>query len=235
MEIRVIWNVALCRLGIRKILPKEFIRTREERENGDPLINLSGCSKLFFKDDLPVPVWIRREVYQMLLTAADEIPEGLYFKIYDAYRPIQRQKERWEMRLKETQREHPDLCSGELVRLTRLKVAQPQNGYGGHQTGGAVDITICDQNGCELDMGGKVSVFDGRTETISRKVTKEQQENRLLLKHVLEKVGFKNYPREWWHFSYGDKMWAAYSFRKEAFYGYVEPNVHIEPDTGKSL
>lgn len=235
MKIRVILNLVLCRLRIRKILPKQYIQTRLVRENGDPLIDISNCSKFFFKEDLSIPVMIRRGGYHLLLAAADELPDGLYLKIYDAYRSIERQKERWKMRLKESQEEYPDLTPDEIVRLTRLKVADPQGGYGGHQTGGAIDLTICDKNGCELDMGGKVSVFDGRTETENKYITKVQLENRLLLKHVLEKVGFKNYPREWWHYSYGDKMWAAYSFRKEAFYGYVEPNVHIEPDIGKSL
>ena len=48
--------------------------------------------------------------------------------------------------------------------------------------------------------------------------------NRMLLKNVLENAGFKNYPQEWWHYSYGDKMWAAYSFKKKAFYGFIEPS-----------
>ena len=35
----------------------------------------------------------------------------------------------------------------------------------------------------------------------------------------MENAGFKNYPNEWWHFCYGDRMWAAYSKRKDCFYG----------------
>ncbi|HAE24988.1 MAG TPA: hypothetical protein DCG33_06580 [Prevotellaceae bacterium] len=31
-------------------------------------------------------------------------------------------------------------------------------------------------------------------------------------------AGFANYPAEWWHFCYGDKMWAAYNNKKTAFY-----------------
>ena len=34
------------------------------------------------------------------------------------------------------------------------------------------------------------------------------QANRLLLKDVMEKAGFQRNPREWWHFSFGDQMWA---------------------------
>ena len=36
----------------------------------------------------------------------------------------------------------------------------------------------------------------------------------------MQKLGFANFPAEWWHFCYGDKMWAAYKSKKTAFYGY---------------
>jgi D-alanyl-D-alanine dipeptidase len=31
-----------------------------------------------------------------------------------------------------------------------------------------------------------------------------------------------NYPAEWWHYSYGDRMWAAYSNRRTAIYGVLD-------------
>ena len=40
-------------------------------------------------------------------------------------------------------------------------------------------------------------------------VTKEQHENRMVLKKVMEENGFKNYPEEWWH----------YTLREEPFKG----------------
>lgn len=225
MKIRVIWNVILCYLKIRKTLPKDFIRSRIEQENNDPLIDISYCSEFFFKENIPFPVMIRKGTYNILLSATQKLPEGMHFKIYDAYRSAEEQKDRWKKRLQETRKEHPNTSHTELIRLTRLKVAQPDgSGYGGHQTGGAVDITICDQSGHELDMGGQISFFDKRSETSNKYITPLQLKNRMLLKNVLENAGFKNYPREWWHYSYGDKMWAAYSFKKKAFYGFIEPS-----------
>ncbi|MCC6520971.1 hypothetical protein IT403_03270 [Candidatus Nomurabacteria bacterium] len=35
-------------------------------------------------------------------------------------------------------------------------------------------------------------------------------------------VGFVYYPGEWWHYCYGDRMWAVYSRRKECVYGPVQ-------------
>ena len=43
----------------------------------------------------------------------------------------------------------------------------------------------------------------------------------LLVDESLINAGFVNYPAEWWHFSYGDKMWAAYGNKKSAMYGEI--------------
>ena len=37
----------------------------------------------------------------------------------------------------------------------------------------------------------------------------------------MQDAGFVNYPAEWWHYCYGDKMWAAYSHEKYAIFGKV--------------
>lgn len=46
--------------------------------------------------------------------------------------------------------------------------------------------------------------------------------NRLILLRAMQRAGFVNYPTEWWHFSYGDKMWAAYCNKKTAVYDVVK-------------
>ena len=43
----------------------------------------------------------------------------------------------------------------------------------------------------------------------------------------MQRAGFVNYPAEWWHFSYGDKMWAAYSHKEYAIYGDVSNRMAI--------
>jgi D-alanyl-D-alanine dipeptidase len=32
-------------------------------------------------------------------------------------------------------------------------------------------------------------------------------------------AGFANYPNEWWHFSWGDQMWAKMAGERAAHYG----------------
>ena len=72
-------------------------------------------------------------------------------------------------------------------------------------------------------MGTEYSQHNNKTKTKSKLLTKEEKENREYLLKSLEKLGFINYPNEWWHYCYGDKMWAAYKFKKQCFYGYIEP------------
>lgn len=158
----------------------------------------------------------------MLKDAQELLPKDIFFKIYSSYRSIKEQEKAWSEKIKETKEENPNITNEEeLKRLTGLKLANPISGYGGHQTGAAVDITLCDIEGNEFNMGTKIGQHNNKTKTKNQNLSKEEKNNRKLLKKTLEKVGFNNYPIEWWHFSYGDQMWAAYKNTKECIYGLI--------------
>ena len=88
----------------------------------------------------------------------------------------------------------------------------------GHSTGGAVDVTLhyC---GKEIDCGGQYLTFTSSTPTWSKELNQQQRHYRFILYKAMTEAGFINYPLEWWHFCYGDKMYAAYKFEKKAIYG----------------
>lgn len=103
-----------------------------------------------------------------------------------------------------------------------------------HSTGAAVDLTIVDQSGRRLEMG---SEFDEASPRIlpnyySGQGTPETIEfckNRELLNRVMLSAGFHRLTHEWWHFSYGDQMWALLESVKSgqdtpAIYGEVKLN-----------
>jgi D-alanyl-D-alanine dipeptidase len=46
-------------------------------------------------------------------------------------------------------------------------------------------------------------------------------QNRQILAHALQSVGFVYYFTEWWHWSYGDKYWAVMKSIDEALYNHV--------------
>lgn len=57
-----------------------------------------------------------------------------------------------------------------------------------------------------------------------------QAANRRILRSVMTTAGFVWYPGEWWHYCWGDRMWAVYSRRSSCPYGPVE----LDPD-GRSV
>ena len=72
----------------------------------------------------------------------------------------------------------------------------------GHSRGSTLDLTVIDmKSNRELDMGTPFDFFDPLSHTINDQITAEQQQNRITLKTVMEKHGFKNLAEEWWHYT----------------------------------
>ena len=91
-----------------------------------------------------------------------------------------------------------------------------------HVSGAAIDLTLCDEDGHELDMGTAVNATpedSDRACYFGAKVSAQARENRTVLAKVLEEVGLVNYPTEWWHWSYGDRYWAMTTGASAAIYG----------------
>ena len=65
-----------------------------------------------------------------------------------------------------------------------------------------LDLTIIDGNtGIPLDMGSPYDFFGEASWVNYNGITKEQKANRQLLQNIMLKHGFRNYPKEWWHFT----------------------------------
>ena len=133
---------------------------------------------------------------------------GLGLKIYDAYRP-QRAVDhfvRWAKDLTDVRKQteyYPKVAKEVLF----------QEGYiaskSGHSRGSTFDLTLVsiDNKGAprELDMGTPFDFFDPKSGSERSDLTVTQRANRILLKTVMEKQGFKPYPKEWWHFTLKDE------------------------------
>ena len=122
-----------------------------------------------------------------------EIRPDLNLLIYDAARPLSIQKKMW-AKVKGTRKE--------------IFVANPNKGYGMHNYGAAVDITLMDCTGKALSMGSEYDYFGPESCTTNeadllrrQRITQRELENRLLLRRVMTQVGLRVCPTEWWHFS----------------------------------
>lgn len=99
--------------------------------------------------------------------------------------------------------------------LWNMVVGTPAQGYVAnpvrgsvHNFGFALDLSIVDASGAQLDMGTPFDAFtplaQPRQENLNLKagrLTKAQLRNRLLLRQVMEAAGFRQLPTEWWHYN----------------------------------
>lgn len=108
---------------------------------------------------------------------------GYTLKIFDCYRPLDIQKKMW------------NILPGTHY------VANPKKGSK-HNRGVAVDLTLVDSNGNEIDMGTPFDFFGKEAHHTYYNHSKEVLENRKLLKETLEKHNFKSIYSEWWHYEY---------------------------------
>lgn len=172
--------------------------------------------------------YARKSAAERLLKAQSYLPEGIYLKIYDAYRPVMVQQSIWDKFRAKIAAEHPEYTDDELDTATMCFVARPSHDPERlplHSTGGAVDLTLVYEDGEELDMGTAFDCFrevanSAYFETNSENLT--ARENRRLLCDVMGKAGFTNLPSEWWHFDYGTRFWAKLGGHEKALYKGVE-------------
>lgn len=139
------------------------------------------------------------------------LKRGYRLKIFDAYRP---QKAvdffiDWS--------KHPedrlDLKNHYYPKFTREELFL--EGYlaarSSHSLGIALDLTIVEANTFkELDMGGHFDLFDEVSHTLCPSISKAQAEARAELNQLMSEAGFRNYSKEWWHFSIRPAPWDQY-------------------------
>lgn len=71
----------------------------------------------------------------------------------------------------------------------------------GHSRASTVDLGLADDTGRELDFGTGWDFLDPRSATANPAVPAEARRNRLLLRAMMDRHGFDNYTKEWWHYT----------------------------------
>lgn len=163
-------------------------------------------------------LYARRSIAEQLASVSQEICP-MRLKFFDAFRSIEFQQKWFDNVYDEVRRKNPDWNEKQVRAEAFIYVFPPSwdlQTPPPHITGGAIDLTLIDRDGNELDMGTKYAEFDNPLMyTNQRGVSKEQRENRILLVGSMARNGFVNYPGEWWHFSFGDREWVAYLGKSE--------------------
>ncbi|AFY39838.1 peptidase M15D vanX D-ala-D-ala dipeptidase [[Leptolyngbya] sp. PCC 7376] len=181
------------------------------------------------------PYFLRELVLRRLIAAQiclqEERPE-LTLQIFDAYRPIAVQQFMVDYTFAELKGDRllNESEEKEVWEQVYKFWAAPSDNPATpppHSTGAAVDLTLATtESSGSLNMGGDIDEIGDRSypDFYSEKTDAESQQyhqNRCLLRQVMTKAGFVQHPNEWWHFSYGDQMWAWQKKEAIAHYGRI--------------
>jgi zinc D-Ala-D-Ala dipeptidase len=137
---------------------------------------------------------LRPEVAEALVKANKILKaKGLSLKLFDCYRPRPYQQRLWD--------KVPD----------PNYVTPPAKGSM-HSRGAAVDLTIVDAKGQELNMGTAYDFFGVAAHSDNMNLPADVLNNRKLLRETMESVGFKGIRTERWHFSFQGKKYPLSSY-----------------------
>jgi D-alanyl-D-alanine dipeptidase len=123
-----------------------------------------------------------KTVKALILVNERLMKKGFKIKLFDCYRPLDIQKKMW------------------AIVSNPKYVANPSKGSI-HNRGGAVDITLVDLNGKELDMGTAFDYFGVEASHNYPNFSKEIKNNRRFLRKYMEKECFNSFDSEWWHYN----------------------------------
>lgn len=128
--------------------------------------------------------YLRYGTVKKLMAVREDLRElDLNMKIWDGFRPFSAQIKMWEV--------FPD----------DTYVADPTIGASNHNRGCAIDLTLVDKEGNELEMPSKFDDFTVQANRDYSDCTEVAAQHAELLEILMEKHGFKGYYGEWWHFN----------------------------------
>ncbi|MFF2777558.1 M15 family metallopeptidase [Streptomyces sp. NPDC058052] len=194
-------------------------------ECGEPLVDVRGGGALLVdtrkQDPADAFAYLRQGVVERLIAAQELLPRGLRLLFVEGYRPPSLQREYFEEYAGQLRAAQPD-WSAEQIHTAASRYVSPPS-IAPHSAGAAVDLTLADADGRELDLGTRMNAdpeeSQGACYTDAPGIGAEARAHRELLGSVLTAAGLVNYPTEWWHWSYGDRYWALMTGAAAAVYG----------------
>ncbi|MGW2108339.1 M15 family metallopeptidase [Streptomyces sp. NPDC001948] len=199
------------------------------QECGERLVDVRRDNPLLvdereWQDSAGAFAHLREGVLDRLLKAQAQLPQGMRLLFVEGYRPPSLQHRYFDEYATQLRADHPE-WSAEQIRSAASRYVSPPE-IAPHSAGAAVDLTLGDANGCELDMGTHMDATPeesaGACYTQADNISDQARSNRDILGTALTAGGLVNYPTEWWHWSYGDRYWALQTGAAVAHFGPME-------------
>jgi zinc D-Ala-D-Ala dipeptidase len=179
------------------------------------------------------PFVLRQGVIDRLTQAQDclqTLQPGWRLQIFDAYRPVAVQQFMVDYTFAEVLRDRgwnaneitPAQHQAALAQVHQFWAIPNLNPLTPppHSTGGAVDLTLIDVTGQSVDMGSPIDELSPRSYPehyigLADPQAQTADRHRQILAYCMTQAGFERHYHEWWHFSYGDQLWAWLRNRRE--------------------
>lgn len=172
------------------------------------------------------PYWLRQSVVVALQQAQQQLRKthpSWRIQVFDAYRPISVQQfmvdytaqalaHQRGLLLEQLSAAAKQVLLAEVYQFWALPSHDPKTPPP-HSTGAAIDITLVDGVGQPVEMGSPIDEVSARSypnhfQQFADAASQKFHHNRNLLRACMSSAGFQQHPNEWWHFSYGDQLWA---------------------------
>jgi D-alanyl-D-alanine dipeptidase len=210
-------------------MPKDFVYLRDVDPTIQQDMRYAGSVNFTGKPvdgyDASECVLVRRVAEALKAVQAEVKTKGLTLKVYDCYRPVRAVAAFVDWATE------PDDPKAKTIYYPNLPKAALFPDYiatrSGHSRGATLDLTLerfeavgeaqagadakpractAPQDGHAPDgslaMGTSFDCFDVKANTAASGLTEEERNNRAMLVEAMQARGFKNYPLEWWHFTF---------------------------------
>ena len=209
----------------------------------DPLVKMISTDKILVAPNWTIPgdfeggmyadyisehpeydgIYVRSELLKRVESAAKSLPDPFQLVIRSGHRPIAVQRRLLKECAADYKRDNPGVSDEEALEHARDFVSDPDITLPPHVCGAAVDVEIIDtHNGKYLDFGSRMSDDNEKSFLFYPKLTEEQKANRLMLVKAMLDAGLASCKTEWWHFSYGDQLWAWFYGKEDSLYNPID-------------
>ncbi|MFI9183784.1 M15 family metallopeptidase [Streptomyces goshikiensis] len=172
-------------------------------ECGERLVDVRAAGSLLVdarkQDPADAYAYLREGVLERLLKAQAALPQDVRLLFVEGYRPPSLQREYFEEYASQLRAIHPEWSARKVHSAASRYVSPPD--IAPHSAGAAVDLTLADAGGRELDLGTRMNAdpeeSEGACYTHAANISEEARANRRLLGSALAAAGLVNYPTEW--------------------------------------
>ena len=209
----------------------------------DPLVKVVSTQKILVDPNWKIPgdfegdlytdfiarhpeyngIYVRSDVLKKLNEAANTLSDPYRLVIRAGHRPMSVQKRELKKCAADYKRDNPGISDEEALSHARIFVIDPAIALPPHVCGAAVDVEIIDTSTDKiLDFGSAMNDDNEKSFLYCPDLSAQQKNNRLMLTTVMLDAGFASLSSEWWHYSYGDQVWAWFYGERNSFYSPVD-------------